>query len=150
MTTYTARQLRTIADRLEGFTRARQGGAPVQDVFPVRFPSDHIGAIVWEQAGIRSAAVRAKGEAPWRYVVDLGPNEPNGPSEAEKTAREAIEDSPHARLWKQWEDATREGQPDASATGSDLHVALGGDMTKERLQELLKDMAKGLIQKGTA
>ena len=81
MTTYTARQLRTIADRLEGLTKARQSnetmGVPTTpDHFPARFPSGHQGGVVWEQAGLTSAAARERGEAPWRYVVDLGPNDP--------------------------------------------------------------------------
>ena len=80
MTKYTARQLRTIADRLEGFTKARQAneamGVPTTpDTFPARFPSGHLGVVAWQQAGLTSAAARERGEAPYRYVVDLGPGQ---------------------------------------------------------------------------
>jgi hypothetical protein len=85
MTTYTARQLRTIADRLEGLTKARQtnqvmGVPATPDAFPARFPSKHLGVVVWEEAALSSAGARDRGEAPWRYVVDLGPNEPVPPT----------------------------------------------------------------------
>lgn len=85
MTTYTARQLRTIADRLEGLTKARQtnqamGVPTTPDTFAARFPSKHLGVVVWEEAALTSDTARARGEAPLRYVVDLGPNEPAPPA----------------------------------------------------------------------
>jgi hypothetical protein len=84
MTPYTPRQLRTIADQLEKLTKARQAnkliGIPTTpDSFPVHFPSGHVAVAHWAPADLTSDAAKARhnGEAPWRYVLDLGPNKPH-------------------------------------------------------------------------
>lgn len=81
-TPYTPRQLRTIADLVEKMTKTRRraeaSGAPVlPDVVALRFPSCHVGVAYWTPADLTSDASREKnnGEAPWRYILDLGPND---------------------------------------------------------------------------
>jgi hypothetical protein len=84
MTPYTSRQLHTIADQLEKLTKARRdseanGKPATPDSFPVRFPGGHVGVAHWAPAELTSKAsqTRNNGEAPWRYILDLGPNQPH-------------------------------------------------------------------------
>jgi hypothetical protein len=84
MTPYTVRQLGTMADRVEKLTMARRaaeaaGETATPDSFPVRFPGGHIGVVHWAPADLKSEHAKSqhKGEAPWRYILDLGPNQPH-------------------------------------------------------------------------